>query len=145
MAKETLDRFDKFSPRDVGVVQVDILQHSVHSLNLSSLLLVLLDDHHLWVPLALLGISAILQGLEQAVLIPSKLDANLLELPAGHYSVFAIVLVLRIGQVLCAQSGKAKRSHFFQEGYFLLVVMPISSVLEISPAVVAVGVDEPYQ
>ena len=108
LAKETLDRFDKLSARNVRVVQVDILQHGVHPLDLGGLL-VLLDDHHLWVPLALLGIPTILQALEQAVLIPSQLGANLLELPAGDHSIFTIVvLVLRISQVLCAQSAKAK-------------------------------------
>ena len=145
MAEETLDRFDELSPRDVGVVQVDILQHSVHPLDLGSLLvLVLLDDHHLWVPLALLGIPTILEALEQAVLVPSQLDANLLELPAGDHSIFAVLLVLRIGQVLSAQSANAKLKPT-NERKILPVIMPISSVLKISPAEVAVRVDEPGQ
>ena len=145
LAEEPLDRFDKLSPRDVRVVQVDILQHSVHPLDLGSLLvLVLLDDHHLWVPLALLGTATILEALEQAVLVPSQLDANLLELPAGDHSIFAVLLVLRIGQVLSAQSANAKLKPT-NERKILPVIMPISSVLKISPAEVAVRVDEPGQ
>merc|ERR1719429_160137 len=128
LAEEALHRFDKLGSRDLVVVKVDVLQHSIHPFDLRSLF-TLLNDHHfrvLLLPPVLLGSPTLFKALEQTILVPPELDADLLQLLAGDHPVLALP-VLGVRQMFCAQS----------------VVMPVSSILKISLTEVTVGMDKP--
>ena len=80
LTEEALHRFDKLGSRDLVVVKVDVLQHSIHSFDLRSLF-TLLDDHHFRILLllpVLLDSPTLFKALEQTILVPPELDADLL-------------------------------------------------------------------
>ena len=106
LTEEALHRFDKLGSRDLVVVKVDVLQHSIHPFDLRSLF-TLLDDHHFRILLllsVLLGSPTLFEALEQTILVPPELDADLFQLFAGDHPVLALP-VLGVGQMFCAQSG----------------------------------------
>ena len=120
LAEEALHRFDKLGSRDLVVVKVDVLQHSIHSFDLRSLF-TLLDDHHFRVLLllpVLLGSPTLFEALEQTILVAPELDADLLQLFACDHPVLALP-VLGVRQMFCAQSG--------EEGKIGSVLMPADS------------------
>ena len=120
LTEEALHRFDKLGSRDLVVVKVDVLQHSIHPFDLRSLF-ILLDDHHFRILLllpVLLGSPTLFEVLEQTILVPPELDADLLQLLAGDHPVLALP-VLGVGQMFCAQSG--------EEGKIGDILMPADS------------------
>ena len=120
LTEEALHRFDKLGSRDLVVVKVDVLQHSIHPFDLRSLF-ILLDDHHFRILLllsVLLGSTTLLETLEQTILVPPELDADLPQLLAGDHPVLALP-VLGVRQMFCAQSG--------EEGKIGDILMPADS------------------
>ena len=119
LTEEALHRFDKLGSRDLVVVKVDVLQHSIHPFDLRSLF-IFLDDHHFRILLlsVLLGSPTLFEALEQTILVPPELDADLPQLLAGDHPVLALS-VLGVGQMFCAQSG--------EEGKIGDILMPADS------------------
>ena len=107
LTEKALHRFDKLRSRDLVIIKVDVFQHSIHPFDFRSLF-TLLDDHHVRILLllpVLLGSPTLFETLEQTILIPPELDADLPQLLAGDHPVLALP-VLGVGQMFCAQSGE---------------------------------------